>query len=348
MTIVKNKIVFGTILPFFVTAVVFVSALFIVIVPMVRKNQIEKEKAAVKDIVATAWQSLDFYNSLAESGTITEEQARNFSRDHIRGLRFGSDMKNYFWIIDMKGKVLVNPYSPNLEGLNQNMLRDTDGKYFIQEFIESAREGEGDFVRYKWKLKDSSGDVEDKISYVMRYRNWDWVVGAGVYLEEVYHSVSIMSTAMVLVTFLVLIIISAMSFHVVKNYMQSEKARFKIASDAKRTETKIRAMIEAIPDMLVRIDKLGGILDIKEPLGFEPFMNPAEMLGSNVSEWPHGAAGKCLEAIHAAFESKSPQTISFDIEKENAESLIFEAVFVRCGRSEVLASIRQLDSRRNG
>lgn len=339
--------VFGTILPFFVTAAVFVSALFFVIIPMVRRNQIEKEKAAVRDIVVTAWQCLDFYNSLSESGTITKGQAQEFAREHIRGLRFGTDMKNYFWIIDMRGNVIVNPYSPELEGHNHGMLRDADGKYFIREFIEAVREGEGDFVSYKWKLKDSPGDIEDKTSFVKRYREWDWVVGAGVYLDEVYRSVNIMSTAMVLLTFLILIVISVMSFHVVKNYMQSERARFKIASDARRTETKIRAMIDSIPDMLLRLDKSGKILDIKEPLGFEPFMNPGEMLGSTILQWPGNAAEKCLQALQLALGSKDPQTISFDIEKENAEPLIFEAVFAKCGRSEVLVSIRQLASRRS-
>ena len=339
---IRNKIVLGTILPFIVTSVIFVSALFFVIIPMTRRIHIDKEKLAVRNLVLTVWQTLDFYHSLAASGVITEEQARDFAREHIRNLRYGSDMQNYFWIIDMRGNVVLNPYSSNLEGMNHSMLRDIDGKYFIQEFIEAARQDDGAFVQYKWQFMGSPGVIEDKVSFVRRYRKWDWVVGTGLYLDEVNRSVGLMSTGMVLLTFMILMAISAMSFYVVRNFMKSERVRSKITSEARRTESKIRQMINSVPEMLLRIDKDCVVLDVKEPLNFEPFIEPGKLLGSSISQWPEGAVEKCQAAIRSVFEKSNPETVVFDIDRGNGEIFSFEAVFAKCGKTEVLASIRRV------
>lgn len=348
MKAVKNIIIFRTFLPFIITAVLFVAAVFFVIIPMVHNNQIQHKKNVVKDLTISTWETLIFYNSLAEKNIISKEDAQKFARTHIRSIRYGADMKNYFWIITMRGVVLVNPYNPQLEELNQIGLKDIEGKFFIKEFIETARDNNGGFVEYKWQWKDDPNRIETKISYVKRFHPWDWVIGTGVYMDDVHEDISAFSTFMIFITFSIVIAVSIMTFFIVKNFIASEKIRSQKTSMAKKTESKIRMMIQSIPDMLIRFDKKGKILDIKEPVAFKPFFETGDILGTVIEEsWPEELAKTTMNAITKTFETSQPQTIisAIEIGTKKKRTIDLEAQFVNCGKNEVLATFRDITNR---
>lgn len=348
MKTIDNKIIVRTVLPFIVTAVLFVTAMFFIIIPLLHKNRIERKKLAIKDLTNTAWESLNFYNSLSEKGLLTQEQAKDYAKAHIRSLRYGEDMKNYFWIIDMRGRVIVNPYSPHLEGLNQISLKDKQGKFFIKEFITTARDNQGGYVEYLWQWKDDPERIETKVSYIRRFHAWDWIVGTGVYLDDINRDMETFSGIMIFITLAILIIVSLLSFHLVKNFMASEKARSKKVYMAHKTESKIRMMIQSIPDMILRLDQNGLILDVKEPVNFKPFVDPGEMLGTTLSEvWPEDAVAKNMKALEKTFETSKPQDIVFSMEvgKRKNKLMKLEAQYVKCGKNEVLATFRDITKR---
>lgn len=348
MKTLKNIIIVRTFLPFVTTAILFVSAVFFVIIPMIHSNHIHRKKLATKDLTITAWETLTFYSSLVDKGMLSKEEAQQYAKSHIRSIRYGSDMKNYFWIITMRGVVVVNPYNTHLEGLNQIALKDVDGKYFIKDFIEKARDNSGGFVEYKWQWKDDPERIETKISYVKRFHDWGWVIGTGVYLDDIDEDISNFSTLMIFITFFIILMVSILTFYVVKNFIASEKIRSQKSSMAKKTESKIRLMIQAIPDMLIRFDKNGKILDIKEPITFKSFLDPGEMLGSRIEDsWPETLAKKTIKAITKTFETSAPQIMATAIEvgSKKKKPMILEAHFVLCGKNEVLATFRDITKR---
>lgn len=348
MKTVDNKIIVRTVLPFIITAVLFVATEFFTIIPLMHKNHVERKKMAIKDLTLTAWETLTYYHSLQEKGLLTKKQAKDYAKSNIRSLRYGKDMKNYFWIIDMRGVVIVNPYSTHLEGLNEMSLKDVNGKFFIKEFIETARDNEGDFVEYSWQWKDTPDRIEKKISYVKRFHPWGWVIGTGMYLDDIDREIGSFYTIMVLISFAIVILVSALSYHLVRNFMASEKARSKKTSMAKKTESKIRMMIHSIPDMILRFDKKGRILDVKEPINFKPFMDPGEMLGATITEaWPEDIAELNMKALKKTFDTSKTQDIVFTVEvgKRKKKPMKLEVHYVKCGRSEVLATFRDITKR---
>ena len=348
MKAIENKIIVKTILPFIITAILFVTTVFFIIIPMMHSNQVDRKKLAIKDLTITSWETLAYYHSLEKKGLFTKEDAQKYAKAHIRTLRYGPELKNYFWIITMKGVVVLNPYSTHLEGLNHISLSDVNGKYFIKEFIKTAINNGGGFVEYKWQWKDDTERIETKISYVKHFHPWGWVIGTGVYLDDIDREISNFSTIMVFITFAIIIIVSLLSFYIVKNFIASEKKRSKKTSMAKKTESKIKLMIQAIPDMLVRINRSGHVLDVKEPVNFKPFISPGKMLGASIEEaWPEDIAKKTMSAVTKTFETAKPQTIVFTVEvgKKKKTSMKLEAHFVKCGRNEVLATLRNITKR---
>ncbi len=110
-----------------------------------------------------------------------DEAAQNEAKAILAKLGYGDD--GYFFIYDMEGNNLMHPRKPELVGKNLWELRDSTGNLTIQHLIERARDG-GGFERYLWE-KPSSGKVAPKLGYVVMLKKWNWMLGTGLYLDDV-------------------------------------------------------------------------------------------------------------------------------------------------------------------
>jgi two-component system NarL family sensor kinase len=99
-------------------------------------------------------------------------------------LEYGKD--GYFFVYDMSGKNLVHPRQPELVGQNLWNLKDPFGDAPIQKLLESTRNG-GGIVRYYWE-KPSSRQVAFKLGYVEPVPSWGWMLGTGLYLDDIEHA----------------------------------------------------------------------------------------------------------------------------------------------------------------
>ncbi len=90
---------------------------------------------------------------------------------------------NYFWINDLKGYMLAHP-SPKLINKNVLGLKDKRGKLLIQEMINICKRKGAGFVDYYWSKKGEPGDVL-KTSYVKLFKPWGWIIGMGIYMDDV-------------------------------------------------------------------------------------------------------------------------------------------------------------------
>jgi methyl-accepting chemotaxis protein len=102
----------------------------------------------------------------------------------ISALRYGKDGKDYFWINDMNPRMIMHPIKPSLNGKDLSSFKDPNGKHLFNEFVKVCREkGEG-FVDYMWPKPGHDKPVA-KLSYVKLFKPWNWVVGTGVYLDDI-------------------------------------------------------------------------------------------------------------------------------------------------------------------
>ena len=90
---------------------------------------------------------------------------------------------NYFWINDLKGYMLAHP-NEKLIGKYVGDLKDKRGKELIKDMIEICKQKGDGFIDYYWSKKGEPGDVL-KTSYVKLFKPWGWVIGMGVYMDDI-------------------------------------------------------------------------------------------------------------------------------------------------------------------
>lgn len=116
----------------------------------------------------------------------TKRQAQREVTEIVRKMTSGED--NYFYIYDGDGKNIVNPRLTHLVGSNWIGLKDADGRRVVRDLIDRAKTG-GEFYSYIWK-KPSSGEYVEKLGYSVFLDRWDWMIGSGIYMDDVSQQVS--------------------------------------------------------------------------------------------------------------------------------------------------------------
>ena len=113
---------------------------------------------------------------------ITEEDAKKNVLKIIKEMRYGAN--DYFWVHDLSLKMIMHPTKPELDGTSIAENKDPNGKLLFQEMNKEVNANEAGFVQYQWP-KAGSAQAVDKVSYVKLFKPWGWVLGSGVYLDDV-------------------------------------------------------------------------------------------------------------------------------------------------------------------
>ena len=166
----------------------------------------EKEMQ-LRHLVETAHSVLQSYQQAARDGRLTDAVARRQAAEAIRQLHYGA--REYFWIHDLTTPVpqmVMHPTVPALEGQPLTEVRfdratslrsGSDGNYqlldrnnlFVAMNQAIAATGEG-FVTYDWPKPLPQGGVSEqlypKLSYVKRFDAWGWVIGSGIYIDDLH------------------------------------------------------------------------------------------------------------------------------------------------------------------
>jgi methyl-accepting chemotaxis protein len=132
------------------------------------------------------------WNWVIGTGVYLEAAEQRFMEDAkkaIAQLRYGPKGQDYFWINDMGPKMVMHPIKPELDGKDLSGSQDPNGKKLFVEFVNVCRDkGEG-FVDYMWPMPGHDAPVP-KLSYVRLFEPWGWIVGTGIYLDDVDQAVT--------------------------------------------------------------------------------------------------------------------------------------------------------------
>jgi methyl-accepting chemotaxis protein len=119
---------------------------------------------------------------LEEDGKISRKEAQRRAIQLIRVMRY--DGSNYFWINDMHPTMVMHPTKPEMEGKDLSDFKDPKGKALFVEAVKAAQAPKGGIVLYMWPKPGSSQPVP-KLSFVKGFAPWGWVIGTGIYIEDV-------------------------------------------------------------------------------------------------------------------------------------------------------------------
>lgn len=143
-------------------------------------------------ILLVAFMALGMFHS-AQASTMEEaktmvEKACDFLKENDASVAFaeisnpqGQFVKGglYVFVLDFKGVMLADGGNPGFIGVNLMGLKDTKGKYFVKEMMETVKKKGSGWVDYTW-LNPVTRKIQPKTSYVKRIKGMDALVGCGI------------------------------------------------------------------------------------------------------------------------------------------------------------------------
>ncbi len=203
-----------TVLGIFVLAV-FALFMFAYLIPSMKEALVEKKKEEIREIVHASISIIDSLQKVCKSEEMSDEDARVRIMRTLQYLRYGPENKDYVWINDFKPRLIMHPYRPDLVGTDVGNYADPRGKRLFSEFARVCREQGKGYVDYQWQWKDDKNRIVPKISYVAQFEPWNWIVGTGIYIEDVNEEIRLVTlrvamvfAGMVLGTLIIMFVVS--------------------------------------------------------------------------------------------------------------------------------------------
>lgn len=148
-----------------------------------KQVMLEDRMTKTRHLVESAYGVLDYYYEKTKSGGLTEAEAQNQAMRVVEGMRY--EEKDYFWINDMQPVMIMHPYVKKLEGTDISGFEDPNGKRLFVEFVNVVKAKGAGFVDYVWQKGDDAANLLPKISYVKGFKPWGWIIGSGIYVDDV-------------------------------------------------------------------------------------------------------------------------------------------------------------------
>jgi methyl-accepting chemotaxis protein len=152
------------------------------IIPIVSDHYYDAKMAQIESVNDGAYSIVSgFYNDF-KSGKITEENARQRAIEEINKFRFEGN--NYVWINDVDIRMVIHPIKPELNGKDLSGIKDAEGKYLFTNFVDICKANSEGFSNYYWP-KPPENKPALKISKIKLFKPWGWVIGAGLFADEI-------------------------------------------------------------------------------------------------------------------------------------------------------------------
>nr|WP_319515277.1 cache domain-containing protein [uncultured Cohaesibacter sp.] len=146
-----------------------------------RAELTDQKAAELESLVDAAANVAQSKYDLFKAGELSEDEAKQAAAKAIEAMRYRG--KEYFWINDMQNVIVMHAAKPELVGKDLSSLKDANDVAIFPTFVKTVKaEGSG-FVGYMWP-KAGSDTAVDKLSYVKGFAPWGWVIGTGVYMDD--------------------------------------------------------------------------------------------------------------------------------------------------------------------
>ncbi|MDR3368218.1 methyl-accepting chemotaxis protein [Rhodoferax sp.] len=222
---------------------------------------------ATRGHVEIAYGVLTWAQAQELAGTLTREQAQQQARLMLSKMRY--DGNEYFWINDMQQHMVMHGASPELDGKDMSGMKDPNGLALFGAFVDTVRRDGKGFVRYQWPRPGTTQPV-DKLSYVQGFEPWGWVLGSGIYVEDLnqqwVHQL-VLDTFIVLISMLVAVYLFLSFYRVMDGGLKETRRHLHAMTagdlttspspwghdEAARLMLDLRQMQNSLRDMVLRV-----------------------------------------------------------------------------------------------
>jgi methyl-accepting chemotaxis protein len=143
---------------------------------------LDGRKVKVQQLAESAQALIVRYEAEVKAGHLTEAAAKAAALDDLRAMRYGSG--DYFYVIDMTPVIVMHPIKPELDGKPAGDMKTPDGARLFVDMVEIVKTHGSGFYQYLWPKPGFDQPVR-KLSFVSGFAPWGWIIGTGIYLDDV-------------------------------------------------------------------------------------------------------------------------------------------------------------------
>ncbi|HHX8541170.1 TPA: methyl-accepting chemotaxis protein [Vibrio diabolicus] len=184
----RNKLLLITLIP-----LLLITTLISVVYYINSSKSLEAELARDRqELIETKKKELQAYMMMGVTAikplydTDVNGSNKEAAKEILKAMRFESD--GYFFAYDSQGVNTLHAIKPSLEGKNLYDLKDENGVAVIAGLIDASQKGDG-FLYFSWH-KPTIDAQAPKLGYAEYLSKWDWVLGSGVYIDDIDQQVA--------------------------------------------------------------------------------------------------------------------------------------------------------------
>ena len=250
-------------IPIILTIALFTLAIFFMLIPLIEKNSMNQKREMIRELTKSAWNILAKLENDERNGLLTREQAQKQAIDQVATLHYGLEMKDYFWINDMYPRMVIHPYRKDLNGKDVTDYTDPDGKHVFVEMVETVRKNGSGFVAYKWQSRDNIHHIVPKLSFVKGFTPWGWIIGTGIYIDDVKVKIDEINRSVLLFSSIILLIMMLLMGSMLSVSYKSHLQQLAAETELQHTQSSL-----AMSEKMASLGKLSAMVahEINNPL----------------------------------------------------------------------------------
>lgn len=247
------KFIFGIILPTLLAIGILIGSTYLFIIPIFKETFLESKREMIRELVNVSWSIMALYEREERTGNLSRAEAQRKAIEEIEHLRYGNEFRDYFWISDMQPRLIMHPYSKELIGNDLSEFEGAGGKKIFMEIIGAVSETDSGFIDYIWNRKYSAVQNVPKLSFVKKFEPWGWVVGTGVYLDDVEDKTRAITRRLTKMISATVFFISLLLLFVVFRSLVIENKRRRAEQDLSNSRIKYKTLVESAIDPIMMI-----------------------------------------------------------------------------------------------
>ncbi|NOU58463.1 DUF294 nucleotidyltransferase-like domain-containing protein [Marinifilum caeruleilacunae] len=320
----NNKFIYSIVIPTILAITMFVITFYVILIPLFERSMMDRKKEMILELTNAAWSVLSEYQEAYHNGEISLEEAKEKASEHVGKMRYGNEQKDYFWIITNSPKMVMHPYRPDLNGSDLSNFSDNhENKLFVDAAELVKNEGEG-FIQYYWQWKDDASKISPKLSYVKGFSEWNWVIGTGIYLDDVRMEIKELKKTLLKISFTIILFVAFILLYVLRQSRIIEEKRLKAEKQLLSSIQKYKSLVNASTEgTLMVVNKKVVFSNTK----FTQLFEHDEIIGSKFSELFQMSWNDLADMIE-----NPKKTSTFETELVNA----------RAGLENVIISVTQI------
>jgi len=174
-----------------------------------RRDAVAAHRDRIRNLVEIATGIVGSYQKAEAENRLSHEEAQRLAKEALRDPRYGQN--DYYFLCDFDGRALMMPGNPALEGSLMRGKADAQGFRFWDRFVEIANSTGSGYVEY-WFPRAGQTTAKPKLSYVAAIPGWNWIVGTGVYVDDVDNAVSATILQYALISLLILAVATGIAW----------------------------------------------------------------------------------------------------------------------------------------